>query len=276
VAETDAAVTVLACGERWHDTSEDGELRFALEDYLGAGAIITCLPPDISRSPEALAASKAFQGLMPDLEAALLGCGSGIELADKGYRDDVLHAARRDQYEVAPVLMDGERFEDDLPIILATRGDVQTIVALLDGAARWLEAQGIFQWQPGVFGARVAEGVAQGECYVARRAGQTVGTFQLRASDPVIWGAAGDDGTAIYVHSLAVADNAHGQGIGRFLLRHAERLAVQRGKSRLRLDCWAGNARLRAYYEAAGFAFVREASEVTWSCALFEKQVQDR
>ena len=51
----DLSVTILACGERWQEPSEDGELRFALEDYLGAGAILAHLPAHLSRSPEARA-----------------------------------------------------------------------------------------------------------------------------------------------------------------------------------------------------------------------------
>src|SRR5205807_45765 len=40
----DLSMTVIACGERWSAPSEDGELRMALEDYLGAGAIFSYLP----------------------------------------------------------------------------------------------------------------------------------------------------------------------------------------------------------------------------------------
>ena len=31
-------MTVLACGERWQTPSEDGDLRMAVEDYLGASS----------------------------------------------------------------------------------------------------------------------------------------------------------------------------------------------------------------------------------------------
>jgi phosphosulfolactate phosphohydrolase-like enzyme len=50
------SVTVIACGERWNIPSEDGELRMALEDYLGAGAILSYLPYE--KSPEARACVK--------------------------------------------------------------------------------------------------------------------------------------------------------------------------------------------------------------------------
>jgi ribosomal protein S18 acetylase RimI-like enzyme len=151
----------------------------------------------------------------------------------------------------------------------------QIVIRLLDEAARWLEGRGIRQWRPGAFDHRVTEGVARGEFYLAWQDSAVVGTFQVQSSDPRIWGADGDDDTALYLHSLAVAQSVHGKGIGCSLLSHAERLTAERGKSLLRLDCWAGNARLRAYYEAAGFTCVREAVEETWSCALFEKRVDN-
>ena len=54
------SVTILACGERWKQPNEDGELRFAIEDYLGAGAILSALPAALARSPEARVCQGAF------------------------------------------------------------------------------------------------------------------------------------------------------------------------------------------------------------------------
>ncbi len=100
----DLSVTLLACGERWQEPSEDGELRFAVEDYLGAGAVLAHLPAPLSRSPEARAAEAAFQSLAPDLAAVLTDCGSGRELIAKGYGQDVTHATRLNVYAAVPVL----------------------------------------------------------------------------------------------------------------------------------------------------------------------------
>src|SRR5207237_299967 len=47
---SDLDVTLLACGERWEPTGEDGPLRPAVEDYLGAGAILSYL--NAEKSPE--------------------------------------------------------------------------------------------------------------------------------------------------------------------------------------------------------------------------------
>ncbi len=105
LADGDHPVTVVACGERWIDPGEDGELRFAIEDYLGAGAIISRL--GCSRSPEALLCERGFHAMRDHLESTLLECGSGWELIEKGYRDDVIHASKLDLYTTVPAMRGG-------------------------------------------------------------------------------------------------------------------------------------------------------------------------
>ncbi|MES2464820.1 MAG: 2-phosphosulfolactate phosphatase [Armatimonadota bacterium] len=104
--EAQAAITVLACGERWQYLQEEGDLRFALEDYIGAGAILAHLPPSLTRSPEAMIAQAGFEAAADRLPEVLRECGSGIELRGRGYPGDVEHAARLSVYTAVPVLQD--------------------------------------------------------------------------------------------------------------------------------------------------------------------------
>lgn len=98
-------VTVIAAGERWAEYSEDGELRVAIEDYLGAGAIISHIAA--RKSPEATLCEHAFQAVEPRLRELLLECSSGLELIVKGYQGDVEHAASLDLYEHVPIMRNG-------------------------------------------------------------------------------------------------------------------------------------------------------------------------
>lgn len=98
-------VTVLACGERWPDGSEDGDLRFAIEDYLGAGAILSYLENE--KSPEANVCEAAFRNVASDLEAVVRECGSGRELRQKGRDDDVRFCAQLNRSDAVPVLRGG-------------------------------------------------------------------------------------------------------------------------------------------------------------------------
>lgn len=96
-----ARVTVVACGERW----PDGSLRPALEDFLGAGAVISGFGGPIS--PEALAAGAAWRDAQPDLERRLLECESGQELLARGLANDVRFAASAGVSQLVPILENG-------------------------------------------------------------------------------------------------------------------------------------------------------------------------
>jgi len=101
-------VTVLACGERWRTPDEEGALRFAVEDYLGAGAILSTL--SFSQTMEAQVCAAAFQAMQGQLGAALWECEGGQELRAKGLGEDVRFAAQLNVYDTAPILR-GERLE---------------------------------------------------------------------------------------------------------------------------------------------------------------------
>jgi 2-phosphosulfolactate phosphatase len=98
------SVAVIAAGER---VSRDGPgLRFAVEDQLGAGAVIAALG-DLgidACSPEAAVAGEASRALGGAARHLLTASGSGRELAAAGRRDEVLSAAVVDAASVVPVL----------------------------------------------------------------------------------------------------------------------------------------------------------------------------
>lgn len=73
---------LIPAGERW----PDGSLRPALEDWLGAGAILRWLPG--SRSPEAESAVALFERHRDQLVATLDQCGSGREMDGRGHAND--------------------------------------------------------------------------------------------------------------------------------------------------------------------------------------------
>jgi 2-phosphosulfolactate phosphatase len=115
-------VTVIAAGERW----PDGSLRPAVEDLWGAGAVIAALAELLAvdpaaggcaagpaglvpLSPESESAVAAFDAVRDRLPAAMAACGSGRELADKGFAEDVAMAAELDASSCVP-LLSADRF----------------------------------------------------------------------------------------------------------------------------------------------------------------------
>jgi len=107
-------VAVVASGERWGGNL--GPLRPAVEDMLGAGAVIDALVTagaggrdPAGLSPEAQAARAVFAQARGDLCGWLMAADSGHELVERGWADDVEAAAALDAEKVAPVL-DGVAF----------------------------------------------------------------------------------------------------------------------------------------------------------------------
>jgi len=98
-------IAVIPAGERWNESS----LRACLEDWIGAGAVLSELPG--TASPEAEMAVAAFSHFRRNPGPALFGCGSGKELVDKGFGEDVELAL---EYAVSPVVpvLAGDRFID--------------------------------------------------------------------------------------------------------------------------------------------------------------------
>lgn len=93
------SVGVIACGEKW----TGGEMRPALEDYIGAGAIIASL--NGIKSPEAQMAQAAFHAAAhAGLADVLEKCSSGYELRERGFQDDVSLCVQLDVSDTACVL----------------------------------------------------------------------------------------------------------------------------------------------------------------------------
>jgi len=96
------AVTVIACGEREKGPSDDGPIRWAVEDYLGAGAVLSYLPQ--AKSPDAIVCESAFQDNKDKLDQILWECPSGLELREAGFGDDVIYSARLNIYDCVPTM----------------------------------------------------------------------------------------------------------------------------------------------------------------------------
>ncbi|GAA3931347.1 2-phosphosulfolactate phosphatase [Microbacterium soli] len=115
------SVAVIAAGER----TPEGALRFAVEDQLGAGAVISALT-DLGIdhcAPDGAVAAESFRSLRRALRHMIVASGSGRELTagvastarmrESGIRPATAEeAAELDAVDAVPVLRDGvfERF----------------------------------------------------------------------------------------------------------------------------------------------------------------------
>lgn len=99
-AAAGGAVAVIPAGERW----PGGALRPAVEDLIGAGAVIAALRGD--ESVEAQVARAAFEGI-GDIGAVVRQSASGRALAAIGFAEDVEVALEIGRSGCAPRLADG-------------------------------------------------------------------------------------------------------------------------------------------------------------------------
>lgn len=158
---------------------------------------------------------------------------------------------------------------------LASEEELPLAMEILVEAAAWLTTKGIDQWPspPNIhWQQRMAAAIERREVHIVNVAGRPVGIVRLTWSDPY-WP---DDGRAGYVHSMAVRDSMHGQGIGPAILEWAMAEVHRQGKRRLRLDCLAGNRRLRRYYEDQGFVYQGQVSDRDYVAALYERVLDEK
>lgn len=130
------------------------------------------------------------------------------------------------------------------------------IMALMQEASDWLLSRGIRQWwrmftEEGR--AFVAARFVTDDVYLVYKDELPVATFTIRWQETTLWGDAGNDGQAGYLHGFAISRAVGGQGVGVILLAWVEQQIAARGRRYLRLNTAAGNSGICGYYEQAGF-----------------------
>ena len=93
-------ISVIPAGEKW----EDGSIRFAIEDLIGAGAVISFLHADMSDETEiALSTFKNCENKLLEVISESL---SGKELIERGFENDIVLASELNVSNSVPVLKD--------------------------------------------------------------------------------------------------------------------------------------------------------------------------
>lgn len=155
---------------------------------------------------------------------------------------------------------------------VAQTEDLPLVMEILAEAAARLKEKGIDQWPSPPnehWQRRMAAAIERGEMVTVGIAPNWFGVVRFTWSDPY-WP---DDNQAGYVHSMAVRPAMQGQNAGGAILFWAAQKSRQQGRRFLRLDCLAGNGRLRRYYEEQGFIYRGEVIDRDYIAALYEKTV---
>lgn len=121
------------------------------------------------------------------------------------------------------------------------------------------------KWTPGVYPGResIQTAIQAGTQYACTAGGELVGAFIYNA-DPQgayekgDWQADLAEGEYSVIHSLAVAVEHYGEGIGTEMVRFCIDMAKREGYKAVRLDIVPENIPARKLYEKAGFEFAGE------------------
>jgi 2-phosphosulfolactate phosphatase len=99
-------IVLVPAGEAVEDQEADREhRRFAVEDYLGCGAVLGELKVDLDAG--ASACREAFLAAKSGLAGIIRDSPSGTYLVDRGQAADLSHCVQVSIYEVLPVVRDG-------------------------------------------------------------------------------------------------------------------------------------------------------------------------
>lgn len=126
-----------------------------------------------------------------------------------------------------------------MTIRLATPADIPALIILIRRIVPLMHESGNFQWDDHypnetVFG----QDIEKSQLWVADLDGQLAGVAALTEDQEPEYAQVGFDlnQRAIVTHRLAVDSAFRGKGVAAALLAQADRLALQRGISRLRID----------------------------------------
>ena len=151
-----------------------------------------------------------------------------------------------------------------LSVSPAAQPDVPAIVSLRVAVAKELtRAHGRGHWSSCPTERGVLRALKTSRVLVARRKSEVVGTVRLEAKKPwaidVSYFVAVPK--AVYLHDLAVAPEAQGQGIGQLLVEGAVAVARVWPSNAIRLDAYDHAAGAGPFYAKCGF---REVGKVTY------------
>ena len=157
----------------------------------------------------------------------------------------------------------------------AEAGDIGAIVDVARRAQDALTATGSQQRltlpSPDAVGAHIAARAA----YVLAEGGTVLGSVFVEAVTarrmPVLarWGLDDSAYPLRYLHTLVIEPTMQGRGLGHVLLNGVKATVAAQGPAAIVLDCWAGNATLRAFYVRDGFHLHGIFAEADYEIAVF-------
>jgi len=142
---------------------------------------------------------------------------------------------------------------------LAHEKNIADILLLIRKRIQWMDNCGLEQWNKTNYlecypKEYFIDCVIKQALYVLRekKSDKIIGAVVLNDTDKR-WE---DEMPAYYIHNLVT--DLETKGAGALIIKYCEGIAIEHGKSKIRLDCQAVNIKLNRYYENLGFLFIEE------------------
>jgi ribosomal protein S18 acetylase RimI-like enzyme len=144
--------------------------------------------------------------------------------------------------------------QDDFQIVNATQDDLEAILWLFEQAMALQGKSGYKVWTA-IDNVALAKDIDSGLQYKIVQQGDILCIFSIQFNDPFIWRAR-DQNDAIYLHRIVVNPCFKGQKQFQKVLNWAKKLAYRNNLRFVRMDTWADNQKIIAYYKSYGFEFI--------------------
>lgn len=150
--------------------------------------------------------------------------------------------------------------------------DSGVVLDILKRATDKLLAKGVRQWTSPWEAETVERAIEAGEQYLAIENWQIVAVFKLsdQGENPDVEATQPGD---LYLSQLAVDTLRQNLGVGKRVMQKILQYAAEQKKT-LYLDCWAGNTKLKAFYEECGMESLGDYPEEDYLITVFRARVE--
>lgn len=141
-----------------------------------------------------------------------------------------------------------------MQVVNSSTTDIDTIFEFYDMAVAHQKKVFNKHWQ-GFSLALVTQEVEENRQYKILVDDKVAAIFAVTFNDPQIWGEK-DEQPSIYIHRIATHPDFRGYGFVNKIIDWAKDYAKCNGIAYIRMDTWADNEKLLAYYTGCGFDHV--------------------
>ena len=140
-----------------------------------------------------------------------------------------------------------------IQVINSQISDIETIFQFYDMAIAHQKKVFNKHWQ-GFSRSLVETEIAENRQYKILVNGEVACIFAVTFEDKLIWG--DQDVDSIYIHRIVTHPEFRGYSFVKEIIKWAKALAPLNGIKYIRMDTWADNEKLLAYYTGCGFDYV--------------------